>query len=124
SRLRMLANHGMNRRYFHDEIGVNSRLDSLQASILNVKLPHLNKWNQARISAANAYDSQLRDLNEVQTSVRANWSQHVFHQYTLRIRDGRRDELQQWLLQHNVPSMVYYPVPMHEQNAFTKAIRR
>ena len=122
--LRMIANHGMQRRYYHDMIGVNSRLDSVQAAILNVKLPHLNDWNQKRRNVADQYDKLLGGIDAIQTPKRASWSEHVFHQYTIRVKDGRRDELQKYLADHKVPSMIYYPVPMHEQEAFNKVVRR
>ncbi len=123
-KMRMIANHGMERRYYHDVIGVNSRLDSLQAAILNVKLPHLDRWNQLRRHAADQYDALLKDLPHVLTPVRVSWSDHVFHQYTIRVTNGRRDELQTYLAGHQIPSMIYYPVPMHEQAAFNKLVRR
>jgi dTDP-4-amino-4,6-dideoxygalactose transaminase len=122
--LRMVANHGMQRRYYHDIVGVNSRLDSIQAAILNVKLPFLDRWNQQRIQAANAYDAALKDISEINIPQRVPWSDHVFHQYTIRVRDGRRDQLQQYLAERKIPSMIYYPVPMHEQTAFNKVVRR
>lgn len=123
-RLRMIANHGMQRRYYHDMIGVNSRLDSIQAAILNVKLPHLDTWNQKRRKVADAYDAQLGNIHGLRIPVRATWSEHVFHQYTIRVADGRRDALQQYLAEHKIPSMIYYPVAMHEQEAFSNIIRR
>lgn len=122
--VRMVANHGMQKRYYHDVIGVNSRLDSIQAAILNVKLPHLDSWNVARRKAADLYDDRLKEISQVRTPVRVPWSEHVFHQYTIRVTDGRRDELQAYLAEHQVPSMIYYPVPMHEQAAFSKVVRR
>ena len=123
-KLRMVANHGMQKRYFHDIIGVNSRLDSVQAAVLNVKLPHLDDYNQRRRKAADLYDERLKDIKEIIIPLRVLWSDHVFHQYTIRIVDGRRDELQTYLANNNVPSMIYYPVPMHEQPAFSKVVRR
>jgi len=123
-KIKMLANHGMERRYYHDIIGVNSRLDSVQAAILNVKLPHLEKWNQQRRAAADKYDQQLASVSNVLIPTRVAWSEHVFHQYTIRVTDGRRDELQKYLAEHKIPSMIYYPVPMHEQAAFNKLVRR
>lgn len=122
--LRMIANHGMQRRYYHDIIGVNSRLDSIQAAILNVKLPHLDAWNQKRREAATKYDQYLGRINDLMIPIRAPWSEHVFHQYTIRVTNGRRDELQQYLAAQKIPSMIYYPVPMHEQAAFNKVVRR
>ncbi len=123
-KLKMLANHGMEKRYYHDAIGVNSRLDSMQAAILNVKLPHLDQWNQKRRAAADKYDQQLSSISNVLIPARVAWSEHVFHQYTIRVTDGRRDELQKYLAEHKIPSMIYYPVPMHEQAAFNKLVRR
>jgi len=122
--LRMVANHGMEKRYYHDIIGVNSRLDSIQAAILNVKLPHLEKWNQLRRAAADKYDEQLGKISNILTPTRVAWSDHVFHQYTIRVTDGRRDDLQKYLADQQIPSMIYYPVPMHEQAAFNKLVRR
>jgi len=122
--LRMIANHGMQRRYYHDMIGVNSRLDSMQAAILNVKLPHLDQWNKQRRDAATKYDQLLGRIDPILIPARAAGSEHVFHQYTIRVTDGRRDELQQYLAAQKIPSMIYYPVPMHEQEAFNKVVRR
>ncbi len=123
-KLKMLANHGMEKRYYHDAVGVNSRLDSMQAAILNVKLPHLDTWNQQRRNAADKYDQQLANIEHVLTPTRVAWSDHVFHQYTISVTNGRRDELQKYLAEQKVPSMIYYPVPMHEQAAFNKLVRR
>ncbi len=123
-KIKMLANHGMEKRYYHDAIGVNSRLDSMQAAILNVKLPHLDQWNQKRRATADKYDQQLNSISNVLIPARVAWSEHVFHQYTIRVTDGRRDELQKYLAEHKIPSMIYYPVPMHEQAAFNKLVRR
>jgi dTDP-4-amino-4,6-dideoxygalactose transaminase len=123
-RLRMIANHGMQRRYYHDVIGVNSRLDSMQAAILNVKLPHLDAYNSMRRQIASQYDERLKNIPGIITPLRVPWSEHVFHQYTIRVTGGRRDELQSYLASHKVPSMIYYPVPMHEQAAFNKVVRR
>lgn len=123
-KLRMVANHGMEKRYYHDKIGANSRLDSMQAAILNVKLPHLDKWNKQRQAVATKYDKLLAHIAHVQIPKRAPWSEHVFHQYTIRVKDGRRDELQKYLAEQKIPSMIYYPVPMHEQAAFNKIVRR
>ena len=123
-KLRMLANHGMQKRYHHDIIGVNSRLDSLQAAILNVKLPHLNDYNERRRKAADQYDERLKNAKDILIPQRVPWSEHVFHQYTIRVLNGQRDELQTYLSGHKIPSMIYYPVPMHEQAAFSKLVRR
>lgn len=122
--LRMVANHGMDRRYYHDMIGVNSRLDTIQAAILSIKLPHLDRWNQLRRQFADSYDARLKDITGITIPVRAPWSEHVFHQYTLKVADGRRDALMTFLKDKGIPSMIYYPVPMHEQAAYTKLVRR
>ena len=118
STLRKVANHGQNRRYYHDVVGVNSRLDSVQAAILNCKLPHLDEYNAARRRAADVYDRQLQDLPGLLTPARLPASTHVFHQYTLRIDGDRRDALQAHLQEAGIPSMVYYPVPLYAQAAF------
>lgn len=123
-KLRMVANHGMQKRYYHDMIGVNSRLDSIQAAVLNVKLPHLKDFQTRRQQVAAQYDERLKNLSGVSIPVRVTWSDHVFHQYTLRIHDGRRDDMQAYLNGHGIPSMIYYPVAMHEQAAFSKVVRR
>ncbi len=123
-KLKMVANHGMQKRYYHDIIGVNSRLDSLQAAILNVKLPHLDEYNKRRRRVADQYDQLLGPMGDIIIPTRVPWSEHVFHQYTIRVHRDRRNELQTYLAEHKVPSMIYYPVPMHEQAAFNKVVRR
>lgn len=122
--IRMVANHGMQKRYYHDVIGVNSRLDSIQAAVLNVKLPHLNTYNENRRKVAAQYDEKLKSVPGILLPVRVPWSEHVFHQYTIRVTDGRRDEMQTYLADQGIPTMIYYPVPMHEQAAFNKVVRR
>ncbi len=123
-KMRKVANHGMQKKYHHDVIGVNSRLDSIQAAILHVKLPHLDDYNERRRKVAAQYDERLRNIPGILTPVRVAWSEHVFHQYTIRIREGRRDEMQSYLANQKIPTMIYYPVPMHEQTAFNKVVRR
>jgi dTDP-4-amino-4,6-dideoxygalactose transaminase len=117
-RLRMVANHGQNRRYYHDVVGCNSRLDSVQAAILNCKLPRLDAYNQRRAEAARRYDRHLAGIKGLLPPARLPASTHVYHQYTLRIANGRRDALQEHLREAGVPSMIYYPVPLYEQGAF------
>ncbi|MCP9234779.1 DegT/DnrJ/EryC1/StrS aminotransferase family protein [Lewinella sp. JB7] len=117
-RLRMVANHGQNRRYYHDVVGCNSRLDSVQAAILNCKLPRLEDYNARRRAAARYYDEHLTSLPGLLTPARLPASTHVYHQYTLRIDGDRRDALQQHLHAAGIPSMVYYPVPLYDQEAF------
>lgn len=122
ARLRMVANHGQSRLYYFDKIGVNSRLDSMQAAILRVKLPHLDTYNAQRRAAADYYDAAFAGHAHITTPQQAAYSTHVFHQYTLQLKDlptGKdRDGLRQHLQQHEVPCMVYYPLPLHEQEAY------
>ncbi len=126
--IKSISNHGMQVRYYHDKIGVNSRLDTIQAAILRVKLKYLNNYNQARVSAANIYDNLLGDCKSLKIPTRAKWSDHIFHQYTLRLLKGNRAELIKYLSEKGIPSMVYYPVPLHSQKAFasyqTKAVNK
>jgi len=119
---RAIVNHGMKVRYHHDLVGVNSRLDSIQAAVLNVKLKYLDLYNDARRRVADYYDSAFANIDLIETPFRSNSSKHIFHQYTLRILDGSRNELQRYLAEQNIPSMVYYPVPCHNQNAFQAII--
>ena len=118
NQLRMVANHGQSKRYYHDQIGVNSRLDAIQAAILNVKLPHLDAYCEARTRAADEYDLRFKDNQALITPSRANNSTHVFHQYTLRVINGSRDQLRKYLDDLAIPHNVYYPVPLYEQKAF------
>jgi dTDP-4-amino-4,6-dideoxygalactose transaminase len=115
----MIASHGQTRRYFHEIIGCNSRLDTLQAAILKVKLPYLDAFIQARRKAAAAYDSGLKPLAAaIETPVCIPASTHVYHQYTLQVKHGRRDGLQKYLNEKGIPAMLYYPLPVHRQPAF------
>ncbi len=118
ARMRMIVNHGSEKKYYHKVIGVNSRLDTLQAAVLNEKLKHLDDFNARRCKAADFYDGILRGHAELQVPCRIAESEHTFHQYTLRIKDGRRDALQAYLKDKGIPSMIYYPVPLHRQEAF------
>ncbi len=117
--MRMIANHGQSKRYYHDKIGVNSRLDSIQAAILDIKLKYLDDYANARRNAAGYYDKAFEGIDEIQTPVRAHNSTHVFHQYTMRIKNGKRDELNRYLNSKNIPNNIYYPVPLYEQKAFS-----
>ena len=121
-KLRMIANHGQAERYYHSVIGVNSRLDSIQAAILNIKLQHLDEYCNARRRAADFYDASFAEIGELQTPVRHANSTHVFHQYTLQVADGKRADLQEHLQKNGVPSMIYYPVPLYRQKAFSKYV--
>ena len=116
--MQSISNHGQSKKYYHDNIGVNSRLDTLQAAILNVKLGYLDQYCKRRQEAADYYDAALQDLAEVQTPVRASYSTHVFHQYTLKVAQGKRDALRDYLKEQGIPSMVYYPLPLTHQKAY------
>jgi dTDP-4-amino-4,6-dideoxygalactose transaminase len=116
--LKMVANHGQSKRYYHDRVGCNSRLDSIQAAILNVKLPHLDEYVAARRSAADFYDKAFSGNPKIKVPYRAPYSSHVFHQYTLLLEGVDRDALNQFLAGHGIPSMIYYPVPAHRQKMF------
>jgi len=115
----MIANHGQSRRYYHDRIGCNSRLDSIQAAILDVKLRYLDQYIAARQQAANRYDAGFADIPEITIPYRATYCTHVFHQYTILVPPHQRDALQQYLAQQGIPTMIYYPVPCHRQKMFT-----
>lgn len=117
-KIRGIVNHGMYKRYYHDEVGVNSRLDSVQAAVLRVKLPLLDSYNAARRSAADYYDKAFANNPNILTPKRAENSTHVFHQYTLRILNGKRNELQAFLAEKEIPAMIYYPVALRKQKAY------
>jgi len=121
SKLRAVVNHGMVKRYYHDFVGVNSRLDSIQAAILRIKLRHLDAYAQARNAAAAYYNNAFKDHPKLITPVRAPYTTHVFHQYTLITKDIDRDGLQAFLAEKNIPAMIYYPVAMHMQKAYKDA---
>jgi UDP-2-acetamido-2-deoxy-ribo-hexuluronate aminotransferase len=117
-RLRVIVNHGMEVRYYHDSVGVNSRLDSIQAAILRVKLRYLNQYAKERNRAADWYDQAFSGHGGLTIPARSTFSTHVFHQYTLKIRGADRFKLQGYLNEREIPAMVYYPVPMHLQKAY------
>ncbi|TNE68855.1 DegT/DnrJ/EryC1/StrS family aminotransferase [bacterium] len=114
----MMANHGQSVKYKHDSIGCNSRLDTIQAAVLRVKLPHLDTYNAARNTAADYYDAKLSGIDGIQIPKRTSWSNHVFHQYTIRLTKGNRNEVQKILAEQGIPSMIYYPIPLHFQEAY------
>ncbi|MBK8922227.1 MAG: DegT/DnrJ/EryC1/StrS family aminotransferase [Saprospirales bacterium] len=118
--LRMIANHGQNKLYYHAVVGVNSRLDSIQAAILSVKLRRLDTYNAARRAAADYYDAAFSGMPQVKTPARQANATHVFHQYTLQVREGNRDALRQHLADQGIPAMIYYPVPLYRQEAFSR----
>ena len=118
SRINMIANHGQSKRYYHDVVGCNSRLDAVQAAILSIKLKHLDAYNLARQTAADFYDQAFADVASLTTPYRAPYSKHVFHQYTLLLEGKNRDQLVAYLNERKIPSMIYYPVPGHRQKMF------
>jgi UDP-2-acetamido-2-deoxy-ribo-hexuluronate aminotransferase len=117
-KLRMIANHGQSRRYYHDMVGCNSRLDAMQAAILNIKLPLLDEYIAARQQAADYYDKAFAGNAKITVPKRAQYTTHVFHQYTLILEGVDRDGLVQYLEQNSIPAMIYYPVPAHKQQMF------
>lgn len=117
-RLKMIANHGQQKRYYHEVVGCNSRLDAIQAAILDIKLKELDNYIAARTKAADHYDAAFAGHDKIATPFRASRGKHVFHQYTLTLKDVDRDGLHQWLADNEIPSMIYYPVPAHRQKMF------
>ncbi|PIQ47524.1 MAG: transcriptional regulator [Cytophagales bacterium CG12_big_fil_rev_8_21_14_0_65_40_12] len=119
-KLRMIVNHGQSERYYHDSIGVNSRLDSIQAAILKVKLKYLDHYNQARQLVAKRYNEAFASTDEIIAPMTANYTNHVYHQYTVKLKDeSKRDALNKYLATFEIPSMIYYPVPNHLQKAYS-----
>ena len=118
AKIRSIANHGMQVHYHYDRVGVNSRLDTLQAAILRVKLKRLDEYSAARAQAASFYDKAFRGHPGIVVPARATYSSHIFHQYTIRVKEAVRDGLKQYLSDNHIPSMVYYPVPLHLQKAY------
>lgn len=113
-----IVNHGSRKKYYHDRIGVNSRLDTIQAAVLRAKLPHLDAYNAARQKAAGYYNNAFANSPHIITPKEVDWSAHIYHQYTLKIIDTDRNALMEYLKAHGVPCAVYYPVPLHQQKAF------
>ena len=118
NKLRMIASHGQSKRYYHDVVGCNSRLDAIQAAVLTIKLRHLDNYILARRKAADFYDAAFANNEKITIPFRAANQQHVFHQYTLQLTNVNRDELSQYLTDNGVPNMIYYPVPAHKQKMF------
>jgi dTDP-4-amino-4,6-dideoxygalactose transaminase len=117
-KLKMIANHGQKARYYHDMVGCNSRLDSIQAAVLDVKLSHLDEYASARQKAASFYDKAFSGNDKITVPATASYSNHVYHQYTIILNEVNRDELNKYLAGKNIPSMIYYPVPAHRQKVF------
>ena len=122
-RAKMIASHGQSKKYVHDVIGCNSRLDTIQAAILSVKLHHLNDYIEERQLVAKRYYEGLSDLNSILLPRKMPYTSHTFHQFTIKVLDGKRDELKKFLASHGIPSMVYYPLPLQEQEALTDIVR-
>ncbi len=118
NKIQKVANHGQARQYYHDEIGVNSRLDAIQAAVLNIKLPLLDDHCERRNNAADFYDAAFANIEGLKTPKRAANSTHVFHQYTLIVENGKRDKLAAHLKECEIPTMIYYPVPLYKQTAY------
>ena len=121
-KIRMIANHGQNKRYHHAVIGCNSRLDSIQAAVLDIKLKYLDEYATARQEVANIYDAAFEQVKALQIPVRHPNSTHVFHQYTLIVKNGERDALKEHLSAKGIPCGIYYPIPLYQQNAFKKYV--
>ena len=117
-RIRVISNHGMKVRYYHDDIGVNSRLDSIQAAVLRIKLKHLNQYNEARRRAAHYYSRELSGIKGLVVPFEKENTPHIFHQYTLQVDGGKREDLRKYLEEKGIPAMIYYPVPIHMQKAY------
>lgn len=118
TKIKMIANHGQEKKYVHKYVGVNSRLDTIQAAILEVKLKYLDQYSQARVDAANRYDQLLASVKQIRTPYRVPYSTHVFHQYTLFVKDHKRDQLKAYLDAAGIPNMIYYPIPLNQQEAY------
>lgn len=118
AKMRSISNHGMKVRYYHDDIGINSRLDTIQAAILRVKLKNLDSYNSARRAAADYYDEAFSGCNDIKVPERMDFSSHIFHQYTIKIPNGNRRQLKDYLESEKIPSMIYYPIPLNMQEAY------
>ena len=123
-KIRMIANHGQEKKYYHKVLGCNSRLDTIQAEVLRVKLKNLDAYSDARNAMANYYDENLKGIDGLEIPKRAANSSHVFHQYTLKVKNAKRDDLQNFLTKKNIPSMIYYPLPLYKQEAFENYVSK
>ncbi|MDR0835270.1 MAG: DegT/DnrJ/EryC1/StrS family aminotransferase [Tannerella sp.] len=117
-KIRLLANHGQSTKYNHKIIGCNSRLDTLQAAILNVKLSHFEEFTKRRVEIAAQYDRALKGCPDLVLPVKRLYSDHIYHQYTLQVKNGKRDDLKKYLSEKGIESMIYYPLPVHEQEGY------
>jgi dTDP-4-amino-4,6-dideoxygalactose transaminase len=121
-KMRMIANHGQEKKYYHKVLGCNSRLDTIQAAILNIKIKYLDQYNQSRNKMAAFYDDAFSEIDELKIPERQFNSTHVFHQYTLKVKNKQRNELQKYLSTLGISSMIYYPLPLYKQEAFKRYI--
>lgn len=119
-KLKMIANHGQSKKYHHDSIGCNSRLDTIQAAILRIKLKHLDSYIDARIAAADYYNNAFKNVDEITTPVVAPYSNHGYHQYTIKLKGVDRTALQEYLADKGIPTNIYYPVPVHLQKGYVE----
>lgn len=122
SKIKMIANHGQSEKYLHKYIGCNSRLDSIQAAILNIKLKYLDSYISNRQKLADYYDNQLDTISAIQTPYRSQFSSHVFHQYTIKVFGEKRNDLKNYLATKGIPSMIYYPMPLYKQEAYSNYV--
>jgi len=120
----MIANHGQEKKYKHKIIGCNSRLDTLQAAILDIKLKYLSEFNHVRIRVAERYNRAFNRLPDIITPYKTANTSHIYHQYTIKVKDGKRDDLQAWLKERGIPTMIYYPIPLDKQEAFRYHARK
>jgi UDP-2-acetamido-2-deoxy-ribo-hexuluronate aminotransferase len=121
-KIRMIANHGQQKKYYHEVVGCNSRLDTLQAAILNVKLPHLVQYLEARKQAGEYYQKALKDFKYGTLPTSLSVAPPTYNQFTIKIKDGLRDQLKEYLATKGIPSMIYYPLPLYKQQAFSKYV--
>jgi len=121
-KMRMIANHGQEKKYHHKVLGCNSRLDTIQAAILNIKLKYLDQYSRARNKMAFYYDEAFCTIEELEVPARQHNSTHVFHQYTMKVKNGTRNQLQSYLSDNGIPSMIYYPLPLYKQEAFQQFV--
>jgi UDP-2-acetamido-2-deoxy-ribo-hexuluronate aminotransferase len=122
-KMKMIANHGQEKKYHHKVVGCNSRLDTIQAAILNVKLKNLDRFSEARNKMADYYDQSLSKISGITIPKREKKSNHVFHQYTIKVADGKRDDLQKYLTENGIASMIYYPLPLYKQEAYQSYVQ-
>ncbi len=121
-KMRMIGNHGQEKKYHHKVLGCNSRLDTIQATILNIKLCNLDEYSSARNAMATFYDEALSNIDGIVVPERQSKSTHVFHQYTLKVKNGKQNELRKYLLEKGMPCMIYYPLPLYKREAFQQFV--